>query len=146
VSWHRDVANSKFFQGTANTPVGRRSKSCFFSKLIASRALRVLAWEGHMKFNRRKFLHLAAGAAGLPAFTRIAWAQAYPTRPVRIVVGYAPGGPTDIVARIIGPWLSERLRQSVIIENRPGATGNIGTEAVVRAAPDGATLPQERTC
>jgi len=93
-----------------------------------------------MKLPRRRFLHLAAGAAALPAMSRTAWAQAYSTRPVRIIVGYPPGGPTDIVARIISPWLAERLGQSVIVENKPGATGNIGTEAVVRAAPDGATL------
>jgi len=90
--------------------------------------------------HRRQFLHLAAGAVALPALPRTAWAQVYSTRPVRIIVGYPPGGPTDIVARIISPWLAERLGQSVIVENKPGATGNIGTEAVVRAAPDGATL------
>jgi tripartite-type tricarboxylate transporter receptor subunit TctC len=93
-----------------------------------------------MKLPRRRFLHLAAGAAGLPAVSRIAWAQAYPTRPVRLIVGYAPGGTTDIVARLMGQWLSERLGQPFIIENRPGATGNIGTEAVVNASPDGYTL------
>jgi tripartite-type tricarboxylate transporter receptor subunit TctC len=89
---------------------------------------------------RRNFLHLAAGAAALPAVSRIAQAQTYPTRPVRIVVGFPSGGPSDIVARLIGQWLSERLGQPFIIENRPGATGNIGTEAVTRAPADGHTL------
>src|SRR5438477_4504518 len=93
-----------------------------------------------MKFPRRKFLHLAAGAAALPAVSRIVWAQAYPTRPVRIIVGYPPGGGVDIVARLIAQWLSEHLGQQFIIENRPGANGNIGTEAVVRARADGYTL------
>ena len=81
-----------------------------------------------MKLPRRKFLHLAAGAAALPAVSRIAWAQAYPTRPVRIVVGFPAGSAPDIVARLIGQWLSERLGQPFVIENRPGAGGNIGTE------------------
>jgi tripartite-type tricarboxylate transporter receptor subunit TctC len=89
---------------------------------------------------RRKFLQLAAGAAALPAFARSALAQAYPARPVRIIVGLAAGGGTDIVARLIGQWLSEHLGQSFVIENRPGAGGNIGTEAVVNATPDGYTL------
>jgi tripartite-type tricarboxylate transporter receptor subunit TctC len=93
-----------------------------------------------MKLPRRKFLHLAAGAAALPAVSRIAWAQAYPTRPVRWIVGFAAGGGTDIVARLTGQWLSERLGQQFIIENRPGAGNNIGTEAVVNAAPDGYTI------
>src|SRR6266478_4486828 len=89
---------------------------------------------------RRNFLHLAAGTAALPALSRIARAQAYPTRPVRIIVGFAAGGGYDIVARLIGQWLSERLGQSFVIENRPGAGTNIATEAVVRSAPDGYTL------
>jgi tripartite-type tricarboxylate transporter receptor subunit TctC len=93
-----------------------------------------------MNIPRRKFLHLAAGAVALPAVSRIARAQAYPTRPVRIIVGFAAGSAADINARLIGQWLSERLRQQFIIENRPGAGGNIGTEAVVRAPPDGHTL------
>src|SRR5215813_5113147 len=93
-----------------------------------------------MKIPRRKFLHLAAGAAALPVVSRVARAQAYPTRPVRIIVGFAPGGTSDIVARLIGPWLSERLGQPFIIENRPGAASNIATEAVVRAPVDGYTL------
>jgi tripartite-type tricarboxylate transporter receptor subunit TctC len=93
-----------------------------------------------MKLPRRKFLDLAAGAAALPAVSRLAMAQAYPSRPVRIVVGLAAGGGVDIVARLIGRWLSERLGQPFVIENRPGAGTNIGTEAVVRSAADGYTL------
>jgi tripartite-type tricarboxylate transporter receptor subunit TctC len=93
-----------------------------------------------MKLPRRNFLHLAAGAAALTALSRTASAQAYPTRPVRLIVPFGPAGATDITARLIGHWLSERLGQQFIIENRPGAGGNIGTEAVVRAPPDGYTL------
>ena len=92
------------------------------------------------KLPRRKFLRLAAGAAALPAVSRTTWAQAYPSRPVRWIVGFAAGGGTDIVARLIGQWLSDRLGQQFIIENRPGAANNIGTEAVVNAAPDGYTI------
>jgi len=93
-----------------------------------------------LKLPRRQFLHLAVGAAALPAISRIARAQAYPTRPVRIIVGFAPGGGNDIIARLIGQWLSERLGQQFVIENRPGAGTNIATEVVVNAAPDGYTL------
>src|SRR5215813_10447949 len=93
-----------------------------------------------MKLPRRKFLHLAAGAAALPAVARTARAQAYPTRPVRVIVPFAPAGSGDILARLIGQWLSERLGQPFVIENRPGAAGNIGTEAVVRAPADGYAL------
>ena len=93
-----------------------------------------------MKLPRRTFLHLAAGAAVLPAVSRIAWAQAYPARPVRIVVGFAASGGVDIVGRLMGQWLSEQLGQPFVIENRPGAGTNIGTESVVRAAADGYTL------
>ena len=93
-----------------------------------------------MKLPRRRFLSLAAGAAGLPALSRIAWAQTYPSRPVHLIVGYAAGGPTDIAARLVGQWLSERLGQQFVIENRPGAGTNIATEMVVRAPADGYTL------
>jgi len=93
-----------------------------------------------MKFQRRQFLHLAGAAVALPAVSRFAWAQAYPSRPVRVVVGLAAGSVVDILAILIGQWLTERLGQSFIIENRPGAGTNIATEAVIRAAPDGHTL------
>ena len=93
-----------------------------------------------MKLPRRKFLHLAAGAATLPAVSRIAWAQAYPSRPVRMIVGYPPGGTADVVARLISQQLSERLGQPFVVENRAGAGTNIATEAVVKSAPDGYTL------
>jgi tripartite-type tricarboxylate transporter receptor subunit TctC len=93
-----------------------------------------------MIHSRRRFLHMTAGTAALPFLPRIAHAQAYPTRPVRIVVGFAAGGGVDIVARLIGHWLSERLGQSFVVENRAGAAGNLGTEAVVNAPPDGHTL------
>src|SRR5215510_13757661 len=93
-----------------------------------------------MKLPRRQFLHLAAGAAALPAVSRVARAQAYPSRPVRVIVGFAPGGGNDILARVIGQWLSERFGQQFIIENRPGAATNIATEIAVRAPGDGYTL------
>jgi len=93
-----------------------------------------------MRLPRRQFLSLASGAAALPAVSRIAWAQTYPSRPVRIVVGFPPGGVGDILARLMGQWLSDRLSQPFVIENRPGAGSNIGTEVVVRATADGYTL------
>jgi tripartite-type tricarboxylate transporter receptor subunit TctC len=93
-----------------------------------------------VKFQRRQFLHLAAGAAALPAMSRIARAEAYPSRPVHWIVGFPPGGATDIIARLMGQWLSERLGQSFVIDNRPGAGSNIGTEAVAHAPADGYTV------
>jgi tripartite-type tricarboxylate transporter receptor subunit TctC len=97
-------------------------------------------WQGIMKLPRRQFLRLAAGASVLPFASRITRAQTYPTRPVRMIVPFAPAGTTDILARLIGQWLSERLGQSFIIENRPGASTMIGTEAVVHSPADGYTL------
>jgi tripartite-type tricarboxylate transporter receptor subunit TctC len=93
-----------------------------------------------MKLFRRTFLHLAAGAGALPAVSRTAWGQTYPARPIRIIVGFAAGGGQDIVARLIGQWLSEKLGQTFVIDNRPGANGNIATAAVVKASSDGYTL------
>src|SRR3982074_511622 len=93
-----------------------------------------------MKLPRRQFLHLAAGAGALPALSRIASAQAYPSKPVRVIVPFPPAGNNDLIARLIGQWLSERLGQPFIIDNRPGAGTNIGTEAAVRAPADGYTL------
>ena len=93
-----------------------------------------------MKLPRRTFLHLAAGTAALPAFSRITRAQPYPSRPIRWVVPYPAGGPADILARLVGQPLSESVGVAVVVENRPGASGNIGTEDVVRAPPDGYTL------
>jgi tripartite-type tricarboxylate transporter receptor subunit TctC len=95
---------------------------------------------GTLKLPRRNFLHLAAGATALPAVSRFARAQAYPSRPVRLIVPIAPAGAADITARLIGQWLSERLGQQFVIDNRPGGGGNIGTEAAVRAPADGYTL------
>src|SRR2546427_13280677 len=97
-----------------------------------------------MKLPRRRFLQLAAGAAALLAVSRVAWAQAYPTRPMRLVVAAAPGSAPDILARLIGQWLSERLGQPFVIDNPPGAGGNIGTEAGGEAAPDGHYPPPGR--
>jgi tripartite-type tricarboxylate transporter receptor subunit TctC len=93
-----------------------------------------------MKFPRRKFLHLAAGAAAVPVLSGLARAQAYPSRPIRLIIGYTPGGSADLTARLMGQWLSERLGQSFVVENRPGGGTNIATEAVVRAPPDGYTF------
>ena len=93
-----------------------------------------------MRLARRRFLQWAAGAAALPTVPRRGWSQSYPTRPVRLIVGFTPGGPTDISARLIGQWLSERLGQPFVVENRPGAGSNIAIEAVVNSAPDGYTL------
>src|SRR5436309_9680557 len=93
-----------------------------------------------MKFPRRRFLQLAAAAAVLPAVSTSAKAQAYPSRPIRLIIGYTPGGSADLTARLMGQWLSERLGQPFVIENRPGGGTNIATEAVVRAPPDGYTL------
>ena len=93
-----------------------------------------------MKFSRRQFVHLAAGAAALPIASSVAWSESYPTHPVRIIVGFAAGSTTDILGRLIGQWLSQRLGQQFIVENRPGAGGNIGAEAMINAAPDGYTL------
>jgi tripartite-type tricarboxylate transporter receptor subunit TctC len=109
---------------------------------VAGRIIaRLHPWEGNaMKLPRRQFLHLAAGAAALPAVSRIASAQTYPARPVRIIVGFGPGGAPDIVARLLGQWLSERLGQPFVVEIRSGAGGNIATEAVANADPDGYTL------
>ena len=95
-----------------------------------------------MKFPRRAFMHLAVGAAALPAVPGVARAQAYPSKPVRIVVGFPAGGATDIMARLMGEWLTQRLGQQFIVENKPGASGNIGTETVAKAPADGYTLLQ----
>jgi tripartite-type tricarboxylate transporter receptor subunit TctC len=93
-----------------------------------------------MKFPRRQFLRMVAGVAGLQAVSRKVWSQTYPMRPVRLIIGYPAGGANDIIGRLIGQWLSERLGQQFIIENRAGAAGNIGTESVVRSPADGYTL------
>src|SRR5215510_7095520 len=116
--------------------------SCTWRKRCCTRASGTRKRRPMKPTHRRQFLRLAAGAAALPALSRIASAQAYPTRPVRIVVGFAAGGTTDIIVRLIGQWLSERLGRQFVIENRPGASGNLGTEAVAKAPADGYTLLQ----
>src|SRR5262249_32646106 len=124
------VPNPFHFMGSAGA-IGRRpfpSSSSIYSR------------REPMKLPRRQFLHLAAGAAALPVVSRIARAQAYPARPVRLMVGFAAGQAIDIVTRMIAQSLSERFGQPFVVENRPGAGGNVATEAVVRAAPDGYTL------
>jgi tripartite-type tricarboxylate transporter receptor subunit TctC len=93
-----------------------------------------------MRLPRRQFLRLAAGAAALPALSRVAWAQSYPVRPVRLIAPFPPGGSVDLAARLIGQWLTERLGQQIVIENRPGAAGNVGSEAALRSPADGYTL------
>jgi tripartite-type tricarboxylate transporter receptor subunit TctC len=98
-----------------------------------------------MNLPRRTLLHLAAGAAALPAVSRFAWAQAFPTRPVRLLIGFSAGGLGDLVARLMGQWLSERLGQQFVVENRPGAASNIAADALVRSAPDGYTLLMSST-
>jgi tripartite-type tricarboxylate transporter receptor subunit TctC len=107
---------------------------------LHNRGVDKAAWGIMMKLPRREFLHLAAGVAALPTLSRAATAEGYPTRPVRFVVGFAPGGGNDITARLMGQWLSEHLGQPLVIENRPGAATNVATEAVVNATPDGYTL------
>src|SRR5580658_10054842 len=93
-----------------------------------------------MNLARRQFLHLAAGAAALPVGPHTAWAEGYPARPVQMIVGFPPGSAPDIIARLSAQWLGKRLGQNFVVENRPGAGSNIGTEAVVRAQPDGYTI------
>src|SRR5262249_44895086 len=109
-------------------------------RAMKSASLPLLSGGFKMKLPRRQFLHLAAGAAALPAASRIARAPAYPSRPVRWIIGFPAGGGADTVARIVGPWLSERLGQQVVVENRPGASSNIAVQAVVNSPPDGYTL------
>jgi tripartite-type tricarboxylate transporter receptor subunit TctC len=121
--------------------LGHKQKSRLLSETWALGYLWRLARGGTaMKLPRRKFLHLAAGATTLQAVSRIAWAQTYPSRPVHLIAGFPPGGIADIDARLIGQWLSERLGQQFVIENRPGAGSNIAAEFVTRASPDGYTL------
>src|SRR5262245_40653195 len=100
-----------------------------------------MRWEVAMKFpHRRQFLHLAAGAVALPAVSRLAWGQAYQSRPVRIFVGYPPGGAADTIVRIVAQWLTDRLGQPFIVENRPGAATNVSIQAAMAAPPDGPPL------
>jgi tripartite-type tricarboxylate transporter receptor subunit TctC len=129
------VSISKRRKTRAETPP-ILSKSRRDAGMLHRHPLRVYA----TKFPRRRFLHAVAGAAALSGVSRIAWAQTYPSRPVRIIVGFPAGGSTDTLARLMGQWLSEQLGQQFIIENRPGAASNIATEAVVRAPTDGYTL------
>jgi tripartite-type tricarboxylate transporter receptor subunit TctC len=142
----RLAAANVISSGTASSTKERlvskseRRRTKVESPLISSKGSPTRRRVKATKVPRRQFLHLAAGAAALPAASRVAFARAYPSRPVRLIVPFAPAGGTDIFARLIGQWLSERVGQQFVIENRPGAGGNIGTEAVVRAPADGYTL------
>src|SRR5262249_31464348 len=137
---------SSYRKGTGlSVAAGAHSKRRFesgqrWARRCRSASFHCISGGNAMKLPRRQFLHLAAGAAALPALPHIARAQAYPTRAVHIIVGFAVGAGNDILARLMGQWLSERLGQAFVIENRPGASSNIATEAVVRAAPNGYTL------
>src|SRR4051795_5635855 len=115
---------------------GGRRQSCCHSSFRSPAAIE----GGAMTLPRRRFLGLAAGVAALPALSPFAWAQTYPSQPVRVIVGFAAGGPNDILARLIGQWLSKQLGQPFVVENRLGAGSNIATETVVHAPPDGTTL------
>jgi tripartite-type tricarboxylate transporter receptor subunit TctC len=144
-AYHTAGAEGAALRGTENLsgecPLCAKSRHSgrFWILLLAGKGAQVRG-ASPVKLPRRTLLHLAAGAAALPEVLRIAWAQAYPTRPVRVVVGQAAGSGSDAVARLIGQFLSERFGQQFVIENRPGAGGNIATEAVVRSPPDGYTL------
>jgi len=136
----RFATKSRYWRSDYRCPrsaKGRHS-GCFWILLLVAKGAQVRG--ASPKLPRRQFLHLAAGAAALSVLSGIARAQAYPSRPIRWVVGFAPGGATDIIARLMGQWLSERLGQSVVIENRPGAGSNLATEVVVNSPPDGYTL------
>jgi tripartite-type tricarboxylate transporter receptor subunit TctC len=136
----RDVPKSPII-ATGSTGAIRGHDGFIVQTLSVQARIALGRGEGNMKLpHRRQFLHLAAGAAALPVASRFALAQAYPARPVRILVGFAAGGNFDIVARLIGQWLSDQLHQPVIVENRPGASSNLATEAVIRAPADGYTL------
>jgi tripartite-type tricarboxylate transporter receptor subunit TctC len=136
----RDVPKSPII-ATGSTGAMRGHDGFIVHTLSVQARIALGRGEGNMKLpHRRQFLHLAAGAAALPVASRFALAQAYPARPVRILVGFAAGGNFDIVARLIGQWLSDQLHQPVIVENRPGASSNLATEAVIRAPADGYTL------
>jgi tripartite-type tricarboxylate transporter receptor subunit TctC len=140
----RDAPKSPWSKGSGETIGGRKFEHQFDTSSAHAVDCGALfgVIEGHvMKLSRRRqFLRLAGCAAALPTLSRFAWAQTYPARPVRLLVGFPAGGVGDIVARLIGQWLSERLGQPFVIDNRPGAGGNLGTEAVVRSPPDGYTL------
>jgi hypothetical protein len=136
----RDVPKSPII-ATGSTGAMRGHDGFIVHTLSVQARIALGRGEGNMKLpHRRQFLHLAAGAAALPVASRFALAQPYPARPVRILVGFAAGGNFDIVARLIGQWLSDQLHQPVIVENRPGASSNLATEAVIRAPADGYTL------
>jgi tripartite-type tricarboxylate transporter receptor subunit TctC len=143
LSYQRGVPMFREFKGSDCAFGGqaiRKSVQTLIRDLLSCRRQRKLVVITMKLPHRRQFLHLATGAAALSAFSRIATAQGYPTRPVHLIVPYAPGGTTDFTARLVGPWLSERLSQAFVIESRPGAATNIGTEFVAHASPDGYTL------